>query len=146
MRWVFQVATFGWFERRLRWRRDALESENELRRDVAARFVLGGRGAMRGWSRPSGPAVTIEQPPRQITIRWLGEGESAQRDVSDASPPLIDAKPVEGDDPSSEQALQRSPSTKDVGDRLIEQRDAIAPKPVASMPVAVEGPLPALDG
>jgi hypothetical protein len=28
--------------------REALESENVLRRDVAARFVLGGRGAMRG--------------------------------------------------------------------------------------------------
>jgi hypothetical protein len=28
--------------------RDGLESENKLRRDVAARFVLSGKGAMRG--------------------------------------------------------------------------------------------------
>ena len=45
--------------------RDALESENELRRDVASRFVLSGKGAPRGWTRPLSPAVTIEQaPPR----------------------------------------------------------------------------------
>src|SRR6516162_3540511 len=72
--------------------RDALESENELRRDVAARFVLSGKGAPRGWSRPSSPAVTIgEQPSRQIVIRWLGEDESAPREGSGGSPPLIDA-------------------------------------------------------
>jgi hypothetical protein len=41
--------------------REALESEHELRRDFASRFVLSGKGAMRGWTRPSGPAVTIEQ-------------------------------------------------------------------------------------
>jgi hypothetical protein len=33
--------------------------------------VLSGKGSQRGWTRPSGPAVTIEQPPRQITLRWL---------------------------------------------------------------------------
>jgi hypothetical protein len=92
--------------------RDALESENELRRDVAARFVLGGKGAPRGWTRPSSPAVTIEQPPRQIVIKWLGEDESSSRE---GSPPLIDARPVEGDDRSSEQTLQRSSSSEDVG-------------------------------
>jgi hypothetical protein len=95
--------------------RDALESENELRRDVAARFVLSGKGAPRGWARPSGPAVTVEQPPRQIVIRWLGEDESAQRKGSEGSPALIDARPVEGDDRSSEQTPQRSPSPEDVG-------------------------------
>src|SRR6516164_11109093 len=84
--------------------RDALESENELRRDVAARFVLSGKGAPRGWSRPSSPAVTIEQQqPRQIVIRWLGEDESTPREVSEGSPALIDARPVEGDDRPSEQ-------------------------------------------
>ena len=40
--------------------REALESEHELRRDVASRFVLGGKGAMRGWTRPSGPGMTID--------------------------------------------------------------------------------------
>jgi hypothetical protein len=97
--------------------RDALESENELRRDVASRFVLSGKGAMRGWTRPSVPAVTINQPPpRQIVIKWLDEDESAPRDVSEDSPALIDARPVEGDERSSEQTLQRSPSPEDVGD------------------------------
>src|SRR6516225_3220686 len=62
--------------------RDALESENELRRDVAARFVLSGKGAPRGWTRPSSPAVTIEKPPRQIVIKWLGEDESSSREGS----------------------------------------------------------------
>jgi hypothetical protein len=99
--------------------RDALESENELRRDVAARFVPSGKGAPRGWSRPSGPAVTIEQQPsRQIVIKWLGEDETTPREASEASPALIDARPVEGDDQSSKRTLRRSP--EDVGDRLIE--------------------------
>ena len=38
--------------------REALESEHELRRDVASRFVLSGKGAMRGWSRVSTSTVT----------------------------------------------------------------------------------------
>jgi hypothetical protein len=98
--------------------REALESEHELRRDVASRFVLNGKGAMRGWTRPSGPAVTIDQPPPpQIVIKWLGEDETAPRDVSGGSPALIDARLVEGDDRSSEQTLQRSPSPEDVGDQ-----------------------------
>jgi hypothetical protein len=94
--------------------RGALESENDLRRDVAARFVLSGKGAPRGWTRPLGPAVRIEQPPRQIVIKWLGENESSPRE---GSPALIDARPVEGDDRSSEpeQALQRSSSSEDLG-------------------------------
>jgi hypothetical protein len=96
--------------------RNALESENELRRDVASRFVLSGKGAMRGWTRPLSPALTIEQPPHQIVIKWLGEDESAQRKVSEGSPALIDARPVEGDDRSSEQILQRSSSREGIGD------------------------------
>jgi hypothetical protein len=98
--------------------RDALESENEMRRDVASRFVLSGKAAMRGWARPSSPAVAIEQPPsHQIVIKWLGEDkdESAPREVSEGSRALIDARPVEGDERSSEQTLQRSPTPEDVG-------------------------------
>jgi hypothetical protein len=96
--------------------RDALESENELRRDVAARFVLSGKGAMRGWTRPLSPAVTIEQPPpRPIVIKWLGEDERSPPEVSEGSPPLIDARPVEGDDRSSQQILPRSALSEDVG-------------------------------
>ena len=113
--------------------RDALESENELRRDVAARFVLSGKGAMRGWTRPLGPAVTIEQPPRQIVIKWLGENDAAPQ-VSERSPTLIDGRPVEGDERSSEQTLQRSPSPENARGRLIEHQDAIVPQPVASTP------------
>jgi hypothetical protein len=68
--------------------RVALESENDLRRDVAARFVLSGKGAPRGWTRPLGPAVTIEQPPpRQIVIRWLGEDEPPRARVQRARQP-----------------------------------------------------------
>jgi hypothetical protein len=97
--------------------RDALESENELRRDVASRFVLSGKGAMRGWTRPSVPAVTINQPPpRQIVIKWLDEDESAPRDVLEGSRALFNTTPVEGDERSSEQILQRSPLTEDICD------------------------------
>ena len=78
--------------------RDALESENELRRDVASRFVLNGKGAMRGWARNLQPAVTIAQPPREIVIKWLDPDEK----VSEDALTLIDARPVEGDEPSSE--------------------------------------------
>src|SRR5262249_9293690 len=86
--------------------RDALESENELRRDVAARFVLGGKGAPRGWTRPLSPAVTIEQPaPGPIVIKWLGEDERSPPEVSEGSPPLIDARPVEGDDRFSDREM-----------------------------------------
>jgi hypothetical protein len=78
--------------------REALESEHELRRDVASRFVLNGKGATRGWARNLQPAVTIAQPPREIVIRWLDPDEK----VSEDAPTLIDARPVEGDEPSSE--------------------------------------------
>jgi hypothetical protein len=78
--------------------REALESEHDLRRDVASRFVLNSKGAMRGWARNPQPAVTIAQPPREITIRWLDPDEK----VSEDAPALIDARPVEGDEPSSE--------------------------------------------
>jgi hypothetical protein len=86
-----------------------LESEHDLRRDVASRFVLSGKGAMRGWTRPSVPPVTVDQlPPREIVIKWLDEDESDPRDVSEGSRALIDATPVEGDERSSEQVLQRN--------------------------------------
>jgi hypothetical protein len=82
--------------------RDALESENELRRDVAARFVLSGKGAIRGWTRPLSPAVTIEQPPRQITLKWLDRTAFDMRVGGSREPPLIDAKPAAGDERSFE--------------------------------------------
>jgi hypothetical protein len=78
--------------------REALESENDLRRDVASRFVLNGKGATRGWARNLQPTLTIAQPPREIVIRWLDPDEKA----SDDEPTLIDARPVEGDGPSPE--------------------------------------------
>jgi hypothetical protein len=82
--------------------REALESEHELRRDVASRFVLSGKGATRGWARPSGPAVTIEQPPCQIVLKWLDDDQRALPDVSEGTPTLIDARPVDGDERSFE--------------------------------------------
>jgi hypothetical protein len=121
--------------------RDALASENELRRDVAARFVLSGKGALRGWTRPLSPAVTIEQqPPSQIVIKWLGEDEGSPREVSEGSPPLIDARPVEGDDRSSEQTLQRSSSDVGVaqafplGPERLNQRQDIGCEPIGGSP------------
>ena len=52
--------------------REALESEHEGRRDVASHFELRGKGAQRGGlARPSEPAATVEQSPRQITLKWL---------------------------------------------------------------------------
>jgi hypothetical protein len=135
--------------------RDALESENELRRDVAARFVLSGKGAMRGWTRPSGPAVTIEQQPsRPIVIKWLGEDGSSPSEVSEGSPPLIDARPVEDDDRFSDRemdVIERDGKNISVprysggpGDdcvegevatpAVLEHQDAIVPQPVAPMP------------
>jgi hypothetical protein len=82
--------------------RDALESENELRRDVASRFVLSGKGAMRGWTRNSGPAVTIEQPRQRIRLSWL-DGTAWEMEVGGSrEPPLIDARPADGDERSSE--------------------------------------------
>ena len=82
--------------------RDALESENELRRDVVARFVLSGKGAQRGWTRPSSPAVTIEQPPRQITLRWLDGTVFGMNIGGSREPALIDAKPADDGERSSE--------------------------------------------
>jgi hypothetical protein len=82
--------------------REALESENESRRDVASRFVLSGKGAQRGWSRPSGPAVTIDQPPRQITLKWLDGTEFGMEIGGSSEPALIDARPVDGDGRSAE--------------------------------------------
>jgi hypothetical protein len=82
--------------------REALESEHELRRDVASRFVLSGRGAMRGWTRPSGPAVTIEQPPRRTTYKWLDGTEFGMEIGGNRELALIDAKPADGDDSPSE--------------------------------------------
>jgi hypothetical protein len=130
--------------------RDALESENELRRDVAARFVLSGKGAQRGWARPSSPAVTIEQQPsRQIVIRWLGEDESAPREVSEGSPALIDARPVAAADRFSEQmepvggsVQTRGAATAATPAVLIEHQDAAVPEPVASTPTLPVWPGP----
>ena len=82
--------------------REALESEHELRRDVASRFVLSGKGVARGWTRPSVPAVTIEQPSCQIVLKWLDDDDRAPSDVSKGTPTLIDARPVDGDKRSSE--------------------------------------------
>ena len=82
--------------------REALEREHELRRDVASRFVLSGKGATRGWTRPWSPAVTIEQPPCQIVLKWLDDDDRARSDVSKGAPTLIDARPVDGDERSSE--------------------------------------------
>jgi hypothetical protein len=82
--------------------REALESEHELRRDVASRFVLSGKGAARGWTRPPGAAVTIEQPARQITLRWLDGTEFGMEIGGSREPALIDAKPVDGGERSSE--------------------------------------------
>jgi hypothetical protein len=77
-------------------------------------FALSGKGAPRGWTRPLSPAVTIEQPPRQIVMKWLGEDESSPREVPGGSPALIDARPVEGGDRSPEQTPRPS-SSEDVG-------------------------------
>jgi hypothetical protein len=72
-----------------------------LRRNVASRLVLSGKGATRGWTRPSGPAVTIEQPRHQIVLKWLDDDDRASSGVSKGTP-LIDARPVNGDERSSE--------------------------------------------
>jgi hypothetical protein len=80
--------------------REAMESEHEVRRDAASRFVLNGKGAPRGWSRDSQTAVNVDRPLQQIVIRWMDEDERAPSTVSGASA-LIDARPVEGEEPSS---------------------------------------------
>jgi hypothetical protein len=82
--------------------REALGSEHELRRDVASRFVLSGKGAVRGWARPSGPAVTIEQPQCQIVLKWLDDDDRSLSDISEGTPTLIDARPVDSNERSSE--------------------------------------------
>jgi hypothetical protein len=132
--------------------RDALESENELRRDVASRFVLGGgKGAPRGWTRPSSPAVTIEQPPRQITLKWL-DGTAFDMHVGGSpEPALIDAKLEEGERDGKDISVPRYDSGRG-DDRvegevatpavLIEQQDAIVPQPVASTPTLPVWPGP----
>jgi hypothetical protein len=80
--------------------REALESENETRRDVASRFVLSGKGALRGWSRRPESSVTGEEPPRTIVIKWLDAPPVAPGGV----PALIDARPADGgDEPFSEE-------------------------------------------
>jgi hypothetical protein len=66
--------------------REALESELELRRDVASSFVLSGKGAMRSGTRPSGPALSIEQPPCQIVLKWLDDDDRVPSDVSKGTP------------------------------------------------------------
>jgi hypothetical protein len=34
-------------------------------------FILSGKGARRGWTRPAGAAVTIEQPLRRVMLQWV---------------------------------------------------------------------------
>jgi hypothetical protein len=81
--------------------REALESEHEGRRDVASRFVLSGKGAQRGGlARPSEPAVTVEQPPRQLTLKWLDGTEFGMERGGDRA--LIDARPGDDGERSSE--------------------------------------------
>jgi hypothetical protein len=80
--------------------REALESKHEVRRDTASRFVLNGKGAPRGWSRDSQTAVKVDRPLQQIVIRWMDEGDSAPSTASGGSA-LIEARPVEGEEPSS---------------------------------------------
>jgi hypothetical protein len=80
--------------------REALESENEARRDVASRFVLSGKGAQRGWARPSGHQVTIEQPLRRVTLEWADGTKIGEMMVPGGTPALIDARSVDGDDGS----------------------------------------------
>ena len=82
--------------------REALESPNEARRDVASRFVLNGKGASRGWARPQVGGVTIQQPSGPIVIKWLEEGESDPLAVSNRGAALIDARPIPADEPSRE--------------------------------------------
>jgi hypothetical protein len=83
--------------------REALESEHEGRRDVASRFVLSGKGAQRGGlARPSEPAVTVEQPPRQLTLKWLDGTEFGMEIGGGGDPALIDARPGDDGERSSE--------------------------------------------
>jgi hypothetical protein len=131
--------------------RDALESENELRRDVAARFVLSGKGAPRGWTRPSSPAVTIEQPPRQITLKWL-DGTAFDMHVGGSrEPALIDAKPEDGERGGENISVPRYDSGRGDGcvegevakpAALIEHQDATVPEQVASTPTLPVWPGP----
>jgi hypothetical protein len=131
--------------------RDALESQNELRRDVAARFVLSGKGALRGWTRSSVPAVTIEQPPRQITLKWL-DGTAFDMHVGESrEPALIDAKPEDGERDGKSISVPRYDSGRDDGcvegevatpAVLVEQQDAIVPEPVAPTPALPVWPGP----
>jgi hypothetical protein len=127
--------------------RDALQSENELRRDVASRFVLGGKGAPRGWTRPLGPAVTIEQPPRQITLKWL-DGTAFDMHVGESrEPALIDAKPAVIERDGKNISVPRCDSGGGEGEAatptvLVEHQDSIAPEPVASAPTLPVWPGP----
>ena len=121
---------------------DALESENEVRRDVASRFVLSGKGAPRGWTRPSSPAVIIDQQlPRQVAIKWLDEDETEdpgremdviERDGKTLSVPRHSRGC--GDD-----CVEGEVATPAV---LIEHQDVIAPEPVAPMPTLPVWPGP----
>jgi hypothetical protein len=79
--------------------REALESEHEVWRDAASRFVLNGKGAPRGWSRDSQTAVTIDRPLQHIVIKWMDDGDSAP--ATSGGSALIDVRPVEGEEPSS---------------------------------------------
>jgi hypothetical protein len=82
--------------------REALESEHEVRRDAASRFVLNGKGAPRGWSRDSQTSVAVDRPLQHIVIKWLGDDDIAPSKVSGGGSALIDARPVKVDEPSAE--------------------------------------------
>ena len=46
--------------------------------------------------------MTVEQPPRQITLKWLDGTEFGMEIGGGGEPALIDARPADGSDRSSE--------------------------------------------
>ena len=73
--------------------REALESDNEARRDVASRFVLSGRGAARGWARPAAMAMTIDQPQAPLIVKWL-DAEVLEETKVGNGPALIEGTAI----------------------------------------------------
>ena len=73
--------------------REALESDNEARRDVASRFVLSGRGAARGWARPAGMSMTIDQPQAPLIVKWL-DAEVLEETKVGNGPALIEGTAI----------------------------------------------------
>jgi hypothetical protein len=79
--------------------REALESEHEV--DATSRRA-----------RPSEPAATVEQPPRQIALKWLDGTEFGMEIGGGGDPALIDARPVNGDEPSSARQGLKQPLSR----------------------------------